>query len=219
MRDKRLNLARTGPVIAVFAFLTLVAAACAPPPAPTSKANFYSDASGSIQINVLVPGDPDADPPTEDETIPVDIDLTGQASGTWESSNDFTTSISLDGGSFPLDVPGIGTLTVTYSVAPAAAGTGSFDSTTGVGGFDVNFTVTVLEVDLLGPIAQPCDLGFGMSLTGQIDTTTGQLDVGQDGFAVTPPGATDCGGLGGVFGDLLGGPDNSASLSFMVGTL
>lgn len=176
--------------------------------------------TGNIHIDVLLPGDPAADPPTPDQIIPVDIDLTGQATGVWKKKGPgpFEVSLAVNGGSFPLDVPGIGTLVVTYSTGAASEGTGSFDTSTGVGSFNTDFVVTVDSVDLLGPIAAPCNLGLGMSLSGQIDTTTGELNVSQDGFAVTPPAESDCGGLGGIFAQLLGGPDNSASLKFQVGT-
>ena len=162
--------------------LTLIAAACAP--APTAATVFSSDALGSIRINVTVPGDPDADPPTQDQTLPVDIPLTGVASGTWDTGDtgQFDVDLALDSGSFPLDVPGIGTLTITYSINDVATGSGSFDPQTGIGGFGTSIVFTVDEVDALGPISQPCDLEFGMSLGGQIDPDTGMLDVGRDGF-------------------------------------
>ena len=186
---------------------------------PVQPTQFASAASGEIQINVLVPGDPDATPPTPDETIPVNIPITGQAQGGWAqaANGPFSVDLTIDNGSFPLEVPGIGTLTVSYSIPEVASGGGLFDPQTGLGGFDMDLVITVDEVSLLGPIAPPCDLEFGMSLDGQIDPGTGMLGVDQEGFAVTPPQATDCGGLGGIFGDLLGGPDNSVELQFMVG--
>ena len=217
MNKQRLTSTRTGMAVTVLALLTLIAAACAP--APTAATVFSSDALGSIRINVTVPGDPDADPPTQDQTLPVDIPLTGVASGTWDTGDtgQFDVDLALDSGSFPLDVPGIGTLTITYSINDVATGSGSFDPQTGIGGFGTSIVFTVDSVDLLGPIPPPCDLAFGMSINGMIDPGTGMLGVGQDGFAVTPPAETDCGGLGGIFGDLLGGPDNSVTLSFQVG--
>lgn len=218
MKHQRRTSARTGIAVSVLALLTLIAASCAPAPPPPIE--FDSAATGTIEINVFVPGDPNADPPTEDQTIPVLIPVTGQAVGSWsgETPGPFNVNLSFNDGSFPLAVPGVGTLAISYKIGGVAAGAGAFDPLTGVGGFDTSIAITVSEVDILGPIGQPCDLNFGMSLDGQIDPGTGALDVSQDGFAVTPPAETDCGGLGGLFGQLLGGPDNSVHLSFPVGT-
>lgn len=217
MKQRRLTSTRTGLAVTVLALFTLIAAACAPAPGP----GFDSAVSGNIHIDVTVPGDPDAEPPTADEIIPVDIPVTGRATGAWDQADTgfFDVELALDGGSFPLEVPGLGTLTVTYSINNVATGYGQFQPQTGIGGFDTSIVFTVDEVDALGPISQPCDLEFGMSLGGQIDPDTGMLDVGRDGFGVNPPAETDCGGLGGIFGDLLGGPDNSVNLSFLVGTI
>ena len=50
-------------------------------------------------------------------------------------------------------------------------------------------------------------------------TSWSELEVTQDGFSVTPPAEEECGGLGGVIGMLLGGPVNSYTLGFEVGTV
>ena len=81
MKHQRRTSARTGIAVSVLALLTLIAASCAPAPPPPIE--FDSAATGTIEINVFVPGDPNADPPTEDQTIPVLIPVTGQAVGSW----------------------------------------------------------------------------------------------------------------------------------------
>ena len=153
MKQRRLTSTRTGLAVTVLALLTLIAAACAPAPAP----GFDSAVSGNIHIDVTVPGDPDAEPPTADEIIPVDIPVTGQATGAWDQADTgfFDVELALDGGSFPLEVPGLGTLTVTYSINNVATGYGQFQPQTGIGGFDTSIVFTVDEVDALGPISQP----------------------------------------------------------------
>ncbi len=222
MGTRRMKSARAGSVMAVLAIMALVVSACAPEPAPPTIQDFDSALSGNIHIDIFVEGDPEADPPTEDSTIPVDISLGGQATGTWSDaeSGPFNASLALTGGTFPLTVPNLPVLTVTYSVNDPAAATGNFDPVTGVGSFDTTVTVTVDSVDLLGPIAAPCNLDLNLSMAGRINPTTGHASVIQEGFTVTPPAEADCGGLGGVFGSLLGNPLNAnlATMSFDVGT-
>lgn len=118
-----------------------------------------------------------------------------------------------------IDIPDVGTITVGYG-AQAGPATGSFDPATGLGGFSTDLTMTVLTIDLLGgEVPPPCDVVFNLALTGQIDPGTGVLTVNQGGFSVVPPAEDDCGGLGGIMGQLLGGPLNSSVLSFEVGTI
>ena len=68
-----------------------------------------------------------------------------------------------------------------------------------------------------GVIRPPCDLTYDMSLVGQIDPNTGMLNASQNGFDVTPPGPSDCGELQRLVALLFGAPDNSVTVSFLVG--
>lgn len=218
MRSRTRLLARSAPVVALIGVLGLVGASCAQePPPPVQVMNFNSLATGNVHLDVFVAGDPEADPPTEDVTIPVDVDLAGTATGSWSKfgGGAFDVSLDFDGGEFSLDTD-IGVITVKYNVNSPAEGAGTFDPKTGVGGFDTTAVLTIEEIVGLGPVGQPCDVGLQASLAGQIDSGTGILSVSQDSFTVVTPGATDCGGLGTIFGDLLGTPDNSMAISFRV---
>lgn len=218
MRSRRKLLARSAPLVALIGVLGLVGASCAQePPAPVQVVTFNSLASGSVHLDVFFPGDPEADPPTEDVTIPVDVDLGGTATGTWSKfgAGAFDVSMDLDGGEFSL-VADIGTVTVKYSVNSPVEGTGTFNPNTGVGGFDSTAVLTIDEIVGLGPVGQPCDVGLQSSVSGQIDPATGILSATQDSFTVLTPAEDDCGGLGSLFADLLGTPDNSIGYSFRV---
>lgn len=212
-------------LIAGAAALAFVAVGCAeepPPPAP-AQLDFDSAATGNVQIDVEVPEDTsDPENPIPGYTLPVIVPLNGTASGTWVhgGSGAFSVDLGFDEGSFELVVPNVATINIGYSAAQTQPATGTFDPATGLGGFDTAVTMTVLSIDLLGgPVAPPCDLVFELELSGQIDPGTGILDVTQDSFSVVPPGEADCAGLGGIMGQLLGGPLNSVDLSFEVGTI
>lgn len=221
MESRKMKSARVGTVMSVLAIMALVVSACTPPAPTPTVTDFDSALRGNIHIDIFVAGDPAADPPTEDSSIPVDINVGGQATGTWSdaASGPFNASLAVNGGTFPLTVPNLPVLTVAYSVAEPASASGHFDPTTGVGSFDTTITVTVDSVDLLGPIAAPCNLDLNLSMAGRINPATGHASVIQEGFSVTPPATDDCGGLGAIFGDLLANPlnTNSATMSFNVG--
>lgn len=206
-------------LVAVIGAVSLVGVSCAEEPPPVETVGFNSPATGTVHIDVFFSG-AEADPPTDDVIIPVDVDLAGTASGTWVKGGPgaFNVTLDIDGGSFELDTqdPNVGVIEILYSVNAPAVGTGAFDPSTGVGGFSATLTLTIDEIVGLGPIPPACDTGLDMALSGQIDPATGELSVSQDSFSVISPGETDCGGLGALFGQLLGGPDNSASFSFSV---
>lgn len=206
------------------AALVVLFAACAPPPPPApAQLSFDSAASGNVHIDIEVPeNNDDPENPIPGYTIPVEVPLNGTASGLWEhgGSGSFQVDLAFADDTFGIDVPDLGTITVGYSASQAQQATGNFDPATGLGGFDTDLTMTVLSIDALGgDVAPPCDVVFNLELAGQIDPGTGILDVTQSAFTVVPPADDDCGGLGGIMGQLLGGPLNSASLSFEVGTI
>jgi hypothetical protein len=176
--------------------------------------DFDSAATGNIHIDIPLPDDPNV-------LIPVDVPLTGGAIGVWNASGAgaFQVDLTFDDSAFTIAVPDL-TVVVGFSAEQVGAANGLFDPATGDGGFSTDLALTVLSIDALGgPVPQPCVVTLALDLTGQINLTTGLLEVSQDVFTVTPPAAEDCGGLGAIIGALLGGPLNSASLSFEVGTL
>lgn len=208
----------------------LLTAACATEtPAATETASFVSNLTGLVHMDVFVPADMDAVPPRpEDSTIPVDIDLSGTAMGKWvkSGSGKFNASLSLEGGEFDLEAPGVGTVTVSYSVNSPATAAGAFKPSTGVGGFTTSAVLTVDQVSI--PTGDPenpfvldftettCDVGLDMDVAGAIDASSGMLSVSQDSFHVDVPADDDCNTFGEVIADLLGGPDNSVTLGFWV---
>lgn len=216
MSKRRLTSARSGMAVAVLAVLTLVATACSPAP----PATFDSAVTMNIHIDVTVPGNPNANPPTADQPLHFDIPLAGQAVGSWNAGDtgQLDVNLAMDDGAFPIDGPGLPTLWFHYRIADAAIGTGTFDPQTGTGGFDTSIVFTVTDLTALsGVIRPPCDLTYDMSLVGQIDPNTGMLNASQNGFDVTPPGPSDCGELQRLVALLFGAPDNSVTVSFLVG--
>ena len=204
--------------------MAMLLAACVeePPPAPPQIEFADSAVSGNVHIDIPVPED-DSDPenPIPGYVIPVEVALNGTATGSWQhgGSGAFSADLEFVNDEFGIDIPDVGTITVGYG-AQAGPATGSFDPATGLGGFSTDLTMTVLTIDLLGgEVPPPCDVVFNLALTGQIDPGTGVLTVNQGGFSVVPPAEDDCGGLGGIMGQLLGGPLNSSVLSFEVGTI
>lgn len=226
MNTKHSASPRSRALLVLMGALALVAAACAQPPAPTSTetATFVSNLTGAVHIDVFVPGET----PEEDATIPVDIPLSGNALGSWvkSGSGPFNANLTLDGGQFDLEAPGVGTVGVAYSVESAAVATGAFAPSTGEGGFSTSAVLTVDSVTIptgdpenpavLDFTATQCDVGLDMDLAGAIDAATGMLSVSQDSFHVDVPADTDCANFGAVIGDLLGGPDNTASIGLRV---
>lgn len=202
--------------------LTLVLGACSPPPAdppadPTYQVNFDSPATSNVTFEIPDPNDPEGPP------IVLTPSLSGDASGAWWSppSGAFSTNLTFDDGIIDV-VAGDLTIPIGYSAAQSGPAVGGFDPTTGLGGFSADVVLTVTTVDLGGgpdPMAQPCALTMELDLEGAIDLDTGMLEVSQDGFSVTPPAEDACGGLGGIIGQLLGGPVNAYDLSFEVGTI
>ncbi|HMS47942.1 hypothetical protein [Candidatus Neomicrothrix sp.] len=169
---------------------------------------------------MTVPGNPNANPPTADQPLHFDIPLTGQAMGSWNTGDtgQFDVNLAMDDGAFPIYAPLPPTLWFHYRIAAAATGTGTFDPQTGTGGFDTSIVFTVTDLTALsGVIRPPCDLTYDMSLDGQIDPNTGMLNASQNGFDVTPPGPSDCGELQRLVALLFGAPDNSVTVSFLVG--
>lgn len=230
MNTNRTASPRSRALFLVIGALALFAAACSEtPPPPTSTASFISNLTGAVHMDVFVPADMDAVPPRpEDSVIPVDIDLSGTAMGQWIKSGagQFDASLTLDGGEFDLEAPGVGTVTVSYSVNSAAGATGAFKPSTGVGGFATSAVLTVDSVSIptgdpenpfvLDFTATTCDVGLDMDLAGEIDTTSGMLSVTQDSFHVDVPANEDCNTFGEVIADLLGGPDNTVTIGFRV---
>lgn len=214
-RGRRLGVGLVGAVLA------LVVGACAPPAEPPAdpiyQVNFDSPAVSDVTFEIPDPNDPEGPP------IVLTPSLPGNATGAWWSppTGAFSTNLTFDDGIINVTAGDV-TIPIGYSAAQSGPAVGSFDPTTGLGGFSADVVLTVTSVDLGGgadPMAQPCALTMGLDLQGAIDLNTGMLEVSQDGFSVAPPAAEDCGGLGGVIGQLLGGPVNSYSLSFEVGTL
>ena len=214
---------RTAILGAAIAAVAMLGSACVedPPPAPAAL-SFESAASGNVHIDIDVPeNNDDPENPIPGYTIPVEVPLNGTAAGSWQhgGSGAFQADLTFANDTFGIDVPNVGLITVGYS-AQAQPATGNFDPATGLGGFNTDLTMTVLTIDALGgDVTPPCDVVFNLALTGQIDPGTGILTVTQSGFTVLPPANDDCGGLGGIMGQLLGGPLNSSSLSFEVGTI
>jgi hypothetical protein len=222
-RSARARSTRFGVIGAALAAMAMLLAACVedPPPAPPAPVQIdFADSAiaGGVRIDVEVPED-DSDPenPVPGYTLPVEVDINGTATGSWLVSGDFEADLDIADGTFELEVPDVATLSIAYA-AEASPATGFFDRATGAGGLSTDLTMTVQEIDLLGEIEPPCDVVFQLDLTGSIDAGTGVLTVTQSSFDVQTPDEEDCSGLGGIMGQLLGVPTNSASLSFAVVT-
>jgi hypothetical protein len=167
--------------------------------------------SGPAQVEVTMFGG------TEEEPTETTVPFSGTVSGTWdEATGDFAMGQEIDAGSFAVENSPIGPITVFYTASQPSAATGSFDPATGEGGFQSEVVMTL--VGLNGPegMPQPCDIVSSFDFTGAIDLATGQATVSQDDFTMTPPGDTDCGGLGALIGPMLAGGSNSAVMTFQV---
>ncbi len=207
------SLARTPRLLVVGAVAALGLAACTPPPeepAPVTEIEFDSATTSNVMI--FIEGD------EENPGIEVTPEFSGTAAGSWDlTDGGFGADLTFESGSFLVSNPDL-SVVISYD-AQATPAVGSFDPETGVGGFETDVDLTVTNIDILGDIEQPCTVGISLDLEGQIDPETGVLDVSQESYSVTAPGEGDCSGLGGVIGDLLGGPINSWDMSFEVGTV
>ncbi len=211
-----LTRARTPRVLAIGAVAAMGLAACSPSPVepntPATQIDF--DAPASSDVMIFIEGD------EETPGIEVTPQFTGTASGSWWTGGNgaFVADLEFDDGSFQVDALGT-VVTISYSATQGTPAVGQFDPSTGEGGLTTSVDLQVDNIDLLGDVEQPCVVSIALDLEGQIDPVTGVLDAGQEGFAVTPPAEEDCGGLGGIMGQLLGGPVNSWDLTFEVGTV
>ena len=201
----------------IAAVVALVAGACIPPPDPApKKIDFDSAATSDVTFEIPDPNDPEAPPIVLTPTLP------GHAAGTWSlKTGALSADLTFDDGIIDVSANGM-TIPIGYTAATAAPAEGTFDPQTGAGSLSTDVILTVTTVDLGGganPMEQPCALTLGLELDGAIDLDTGMLEVTQDGLGVTPPAEVECGGLGGVIGMLLGGPVNSYTLGFEVGTV
>lgn len=154
---------------------------------------------------------------TAEEPTETTVPFSGTGSGTWdEATGDFAMGLTVDDGSFDVPNSPIGPITVFYTAVQNGVATGSFDPATGEGGFDLSVTMTL--VGLNGPegMPQPCDIGTDFNFVGAIDLATGVASVSQENFTMTPPGETDCGGLGALIGPMLVDGTNEASMTFQV---
>ena len=154
---------------------------------------------------------------TPEEPTETSVDFTGTGSGTWDrGTGDFALNLVVDPGSFPVENSPIGPITVFYEAAQNGTATGNFDPTTGEGGFNLGVTMTL--VGLNGPtgMPQPCNIETAFDFDGAIDLVTGTATVSQENFAMTPPGAADCGGLGALIGPMLVDGTNQATMTFQV---
>ena len=191
-----------------------LAAGVPPPeePAPVTSIDF--DSASNSDVMIFIEGD------EETPGIEVTPQITGSAAGSWSTtgSGALFADLAYDDGSFQVDA--LGTIvTISYSATQTAQAVGEFSPTTGEGGLTTSVDLQINNIDLLGDVAQPCVVSIDLDLEGQIDPATGVLEVGQEGFTVTPPAEEDCDGLGGIMGQLLGGPVNSWDLSFEIGTV
>jgi hypothetical protein len=207
--------ARTSRVLVVGAVAAMGLAACVPPPeepAPITQIDFESPSNSDVMI--FIEGD------EETPGIEVTPQLTGTATGSWSTTGTgaLEAELTYDDGSFVVDASGT-VVTITYKATQSGPTVGQFDPATGAGSLSTSVDLNITNIDLLGEVEQPCSVAIDLELDGQIDPETGLLEVSQDGFSVTPPAEADCSGLGGIMGQLLGGPINSWDLSFEVGTL
>jgi len=216
--------ARSARLAILGAALALVAAACIPPPeepTPTTlpdgpdRINFSSPLELGLSIDRGTPEEPNV------ATLP----FTGTANGAWLLGDNglFYANLDIEDGALEIseEASPIGAaLTVGLTAEQTGTAVGFFDPATGAGSFTTGIDITIASLDAgdgPAPMPQPCVANTSYNFTGEIDGETGVLSVHADDFALTPPGAADCGGLGALIGPMLVGT-TFADLSFEVGT-
>lgn len=166
----------------------------------------FVEFSGPGTVEVTIQGDGD----------PTTVPFTGEGSGSWNRGNgDFALNLSIDDGFFNANTP-LGPMDVYYTAVQDGTALGNFDPATGVGGFDMGVTMTLVGLNAPEGMPQPCDLVTSFQFEGAIDLDTGVATVSQDDFDITPPGADDCGGLGALIGPMLSEGERSATMTFQV---